>query len=63
MVGEQEERMTNPYVILEIDEEAESEDEVMADKVEEMQVASSQRSPRRPAEKRTEREDGSVGSM
>jgi hypothetical protein len=37
--------MTNPYSILEIDEEVESADEVMVDKVEEMQVASPQRSP------------------
>jgi uncharacterized spore protein YtfJ len=63
MIVEHEERRTNPYSILELDEEEEPEDEEMEDKVDEMQVASPQRSPRRPAEKRMEREDGSVGSM
>jgi hypothetical protein len=46
-----------------MDEEEEPEDEEMEDKIHEMQVASPQRSPRHPAEKRTEREDTLVGSM
>jgi hypothetical protein len=63
MIVDHEERRTNPYSILELDEEEEPEDEEMEDKVDEMQVASPQRSPRRPVAKRTEREDASVGSM
>jgi hypothetical protein len=60
---EKEEQATNPFAILCMDEEEESEDEEMEEKIHEMQVASPQRSPRRPAVKRTEREDASVGSM
>jgi hypothetical protein len=58
-----EEQATNPFAILRMDEEEESEDEEMEEKIYEMQVASPQRSPRRPAVKHTEREDASVGSM
>ena len=60
---EKEEQATNPFAILRMDEDEESEDEEMEEKIYEMQVASPQRSPRRPAVKRTEREDASVGSM
>jgi hypothetical protein len=60
---EDEGRTTNPYESLRIDEEEESEEEEMEKKIEEMQVGSPKRSPRRPAVKRTEREDASVGSM
>jgi hypothetical protein len=63
MMVEKEEQATNPFAILQMDEEEESEDEEMEEKIDEMQVASPQRSPRRPAVKRTEREDASVGSM
>ena len=48
---EKEEQATNPFEILRMDEEEESEDEEMEEKVDEMQVASPQRSPRRPAVK------------
>jgi hypothetical protein len=57
------ERTTNPYLILAMDEEEEPDDEEIEDKIHEMQVVSPQRSPRRPAEKQTERDDASVGSM
>ena len=63
VMKEKEEQATNPFAILRMDEEEESEDEEMEEKIDEMQVASPQRSPRRPAVKRTEREDASVGSM
>ena len=46
-----------------MDEEEESEDEEMEEKIYEMQVASPQRSPRRPAVKRMERDDALVGRM
>jgi len=60
---EKEEQATNPFEILRMDEEEESEDEEMEEKIDDMQVSSPQQSPRRPAVKRTEREDASVGSM
>ena len=63
MMVEKEEQATNPFAILQMDEEEESEDEEMEEKIDEMQVASPQRSPWRPAVKQTEREDASVGSM
>ena len=63
VMKEKEEQATNPFAILRMDEEEESEDEEMKEKIDEMLVASPQRSPRRPAVKRTEREDASVGSM
>jgi hypothetical protein len=40
-----EEQATNPFAILCMDEEEESEDEEMEEKIDEMQVASPQRSP------------------
>jgi hypothetical protein len=60
---EEEDKTNNPFFILQMDEEEEVKDAEMEDKVDEMQVASPQRSPRRPAEKRIEREDASEGSM
>jgi hypothetical protein len=63
LIVQNKERTTNPYSILEMDEKEEPDDEEMEDKIHEMQVVSPQRSPRRPAEKRTERDDASVGSM
>jgi hypothetical protein len=51
MVVEKEEQETNPFAILQMDEEEESEDEEMEEKINKMQVASLQRSPRRPAVK------------
>ena len=63
MVEKDEQQATNPFAILQMDEEEESEDEEMEEKIDKMQVASPQRSPRRLAVKRTEREDASVGSM
>ena len=63
LIVQNEDVTTNPYSILEMDEEEEPDDEEMEDKIHEMQVVSPQRSPRRPAEKQTERDDASVGSM
>jgi hypothetical protein len=63
LMMEEEVKTHNPFLILQMDEEEEGEDAEMEDKVDEMQVASPQRSPRRPAEKRIEREDASEGSM
>jgi hypothetical protein len=63
LMMEEEDKTNNPFFILWMDEEEEVKDAEMEDKVDEMQVASPQRSPRRPAEKRIEREDASEGSM
>ena len=63
MIVEEEDQVTNPFLILQMDEEEELEDEEMEKKVVEMQVVSPGRSPRRSAAKRMEREDASVGSM
>jgi hypothetical protein len=63
MTVEKEEQATNPFAILQMDEEEELEDEEMQEILEEMQAASPSHSPRRPAIKRTEREEASVGSM
>jgi hypothetical protein len=43
---EEEDNANNPFLILQMDEEEELEDAEMEDKVDEMQVASLQRSPR-----------------
>jgi hypothetical protein len=63
MVVEKEEPATNPFAILQMDKEEESEDEEMEEKIDEMQVTSPQWSPWHPAVKQMEREDASVGSM
>ena len=49
MMVEKEEQATNPFAILQIDEEEELEDEEMEEKLEEMQVVSPGHSPWRPA--------------
>ena len=46
LMMEEEDKANNPFLILQMDEEEESEDEEMEDRVDEMQVASPQRSPR-----------------
>jgi hypothetical protein len=48
---EKEKQATNPFAILQMDEEEESEDKEMGEKIDEMQVASPQRSPRCPVVK------------
>ena len=46
LMMEEEEKANNPFLILQMEEEEESEDEEMEERVDEMQVASPQRSPR-----------------